>query len=85
MKNPFPKVVNELAMNVERLKSKLTTAELVIGNVRDTVTNFFSQAARPPLAAIFNDLDYFSSSRDIAAHSRHRRYKFPAPPLHVSR
>ena len=55
----------QYAMDVERLKSKLTTAELVIGNVRDTVADFFAQANRPPLAAIFNDLDYFSSSRDM--------------------
>jgi hypothetical protein len=55
----------QYAMNVELLKSWLTTAELVIGNVRDTVAGFFAQAPRPPLAAIFNDLDYFSSSRDM--------------------
>lgn len=52
-------------MNVDRLQGRLNTAELVLGNVRDTVPAFFSAKKRPPLAVIFNDLDYFSSSRDL--------------------
>jgi len=51
-------------MDVERLKRRLDRAELIIGNVRDTVIDCFTKAGRPPLAAIFNDLDLFSSSRD---------------------
>lgn len=54
---------SQYPMDVDRLKRQLDTAELVIGNVRDTVLDFFTKA-RPPLAAIFNDLDFFSSSRD---------------------
>lgn len=54
---------SQYAMDVVRLKRQLETAELIIGNVRDTVQGFFTEA-RPPLAAIFNDLDFFSSSRD---------------------
>jgi len=55
---------SQYAMDVERLKRQLDTAELIIGNVRDTGIGFFTKADRPPLAAIFNDLDFFSSSRD---------------------
>jgi len=54
----------QYAMDVDGLKGRLTSAELVLGNVRDTVTEFFVNGDRPPLAAIFNDLDYFSSSCD---------------------
>jgi len=53
----------QYAMDVERLKQRLNTAELIIGNVRDTIGDYFA-VDRPPLAAIFNDLDFFSSSRD---------------------
>jgi len=54
---------SQYAMDVERLKGQLDTTELILGNVRDTVLTFFTKT-RPPLAAIFNDLDFFSSSRD---------------------
>lgn len=54
----------QYAMDVPKLRARLKTAELVLGNVRDTVKDFFTTGDRPPLAAIFNDLDYFSSSRD---------------------
>jgi hypothetical protein len=53
----------QYAMNVELLQRHLTRAKLVLGNVRDTVGSFFDNR-RPPLGAIFNDLDLFSSSRD---------------------
>jgi hypothetical protein len=61
---PYWFLPTQYAMNVEKLRGRLKTAELVIGNVRDTVGDFFTKADRPPLAAIFNDLDFFSSSRD---------------------
>jgi hypothetical protein len=55
---------SQYAMDVERLRRSLENAELIIGNVRGTVQDFFTKANRPPLAAVFNDLDLFSSSRD---------------------
>lgn len=54
----------QYSMNSERLRAKVANAELIIGNVRDTVTKFFRTAKRPPIAAIFNDLDLFSSTRN---------------------
>jgi hypothetical protein len=55
---------SQYSMDVERLRRRLENAELIIGNVRGTVQDFFTKATRPPLAAVFNDLDLFSSSRD---------------------
>jgi hypothetical protein len=55
---------SQYPMDVDRLRRRLDTAELILGNVRDTVIDFFAKGDRPPLAAIFNDLDLFSSSRD---------------------
>jgi hypothetical protein len=47
---------SQYAMDVERLQHRLANAELIIGNVRDTVQDFFAKETRPPLAAVFNDL-----------------------------
>jgi hypothetical protein len=55
---------SQYAMRVQNLRDKLGSAELILGNVRDTVQKFFEEEERPPLGAIFNDLDFFSSSRD---------------------
>jgi len=54
----------QYAMDVPKLENKLKNAELILGNVRDTVAIFFSNSKRPPLGVIFNDLDFFSSTRD---------------------
>jgi hypothetical protein len=66
---------SQYSMDVERLRRRLENAELIIGNVRGTVQDFFTKATRPPLAAVFNDLDLFSSSRDalriLEADSKH--------------
>lgn len=54
----------QYAMDTAALAPRLQSAQLVLGNVRDTVGDFFAKPGRPPLAVILNDLDYFSSSRD---------------------
>ena len=52
-------------MDIEKLKAKCPEAELVIGNVAETVVGFFEDGYRAPLAAIFIDLDFYSSTRDV--------------------
>jgi hypothetical protein len=54
----------QYVMDEKLLRERLDSAELVIGNVRDTVLDFFTKADRPPIGAMFIDLDFFSSSRD---------------------
>lgn len=50
-------------MDVDRLRSRLTSAELIIGDVRDTVEPFLRR--RPsPIAFISFDLDLYTSTRD---------------------
>jgi len=51
-------------MDHEALRSKLTRAELVLGNVRDTVPAFIEKYDPAPFGAVFMDLDYWSSTRD---------------------
>jgi len=51
-------------MNIEELRAKLTRSTLVIGDVKDTVLNFFNIYNPAKVGAIFFDLDYYSSTRD---------------------
>lgn len=54
----------DFAMDVEALRSRLTTAELVLGNVKDTVPSFFEEHDAPPVGFISFDLDFYSSTVD---------------------
>jgi len=51
-------------MDQAALKSKLTRSKLVLGNVKDTVPDFFETHSPAPLGAAFFDLDFWSSTRD---------------------
>ena len=73
----FPYYFNsrQFAMNVDQLRSHLKRAEIVIGNVKDTCQTFFDKYNPAPIGCIFNDLDYYSSTRDsfniFSADNRH--------------
>jgi hypothetical protein len=49
-------------MDVGGLRRKLKSAELVIGDVAQTIPTFFETHAPSPIGAIFVDLDYYSST-----------------------
>lgn len=51
-------------MNESSLRAKLNRANLVLGNVKDTVPAFFEKQKPAPIAAAFFDLDFWSSTRD---------------------
>lgn len=51
-------------MDQDALRAKLPEARLVIGNVRDTLAGFLDSHAPAPIGAVFNDTDYWSSTRD---------------------
>lgn len=46
------------------LQRQLKRAKLVIGNVRDTCRTFLQEHEPAPIACVFHDLDYYSSTRD---------------------
>jgi hypothetical protein len=50
-------------MDVERLKAKLTTASLVLGDLEETVPSFVQQKVIDPIGFVAFDLDYYSSTR----------------------
>ena len=51
-------------MDKNKLEKNLKYTKLVIGDVKDTVKSFFTKFNPAPIGAIFNDLDYCSSTID---------------------
>jgi hypothetical protein len=51
-------------MDVPALKKRLPSAKLILGNIRDTIPSFLEEHDPAPIGAIFNDLDYWSSTAD---------------------
>lgn len=51
-------------MDREALQRKVPDAHLVIGNIRDTIASFVDTYRPAPIGAIFNDVDYWSSTLD---------------------
>lgn len=62
----FPHYFNsgQFKMEVDQLRSTLRRAEIVVGDVSETCKTFFDKYNAAPVGCIFNDLDYYSSTRD---------------------
>jgi len=52
------------AMDQPRLRRRLRTAQLVLGDVRETARVFHDRTPAPPIGCMFHDLDFYSSTRD---------------------
>lgn len=50
-------------MDEDRLRQRLRTAHLVLGEISDTAGTFFDSYQPAPLAAVMHDLDFYSSTR----------------------
>lgn len=61
---PYIWQAGHFRMDVDRLRARLDRAELVLGDVKQTVPSFFETWNPPPLGAAFLDLDYWSSTAD---------------------
>ena len=48
--------------DMSKLKTKLKNAKLVMGPIEETVQRFFEEYNPSPIGAVFNDLDYYSST-----------------------
>ena len=49
-------------MDEQKLRDRVGSAQLVIGEIRDTIDNFISQYSPAPIGFVFNDTDYYSST-----------------------
>lgn len=54
----------QYVMDEPALRKRLPDAKLVIGEVKETIPRFFDAHTPAPIGAIFNDVDYWSSTRD---------------------
>lgn len=52
------------AMDVPALQSRLKTAQLVLGNVAQTIPEFLSRSEFAPIGFVSFDLDYYSSTKN---------------------
>lgn len=52
------------AMDVEKVRKRLRTASLIIGDVCETVPNFIEQERPSPIGFVAFDLDYYSSTME---------------------
>jgi hypothetical protein len=55
---------SQYRIDVPALKAKLQSAKLIVGDVKKTVADFFTSYKPPPVGAILNDLDLYSSTAD---------------------
>jgi hypothetical protein len=62
-------------MDADKLRQKLLRGKLVLGNVIETCKTFFADFSPAPIACIFHDLDFYSSTRDALS-------LFDADPAH---
>ncbi len=61
---PYWFAAQQYRMDVDALKRRLPGAHIVLGNIRDRIEGFLEEFAPPPIGAIFNDTDYWSSTRE---------------------
>jgi hypothetical protein len=52
------------SMDFDKLSEKLKTAKLIIGDVKDTIKLFIKEHNPAPIAAVMNDLDLYTSTKD---------------------
>ena len=50
-------------MNEEKLRSQLSSAKLIIGDIETTSKNFFEKYNPSPIGAIIHDFDFYSSTK----------------------
>ena len=50
-------------MDIEKLNIKLKNSKIIIGDVKITIQEFFKKYNPSPIGAIFNDLDYYTSTK----------------------
>lgn len=61
---PYRWAEGEFAMDPGALRARLKRAELILGNVRDTIAGVLARPGLAPIGFVSFDLDYYSSTRD---------------------
>ena len=66
-------------MDLDKLNKKISKAKLIIGDVKFTIKDFFKKYNPAPIAAVFNDLDYYSSTKNSFQIFNNKEDKFYLP------
>ena len=75
---PYVWQMGHYPMDIQLLKSKLTKAKLVLGNISETLETFVEDINPAPIAAISFDLDLYSSTKDaFKLLESHERFFLP--------
>lgn len=61
---PYWFAAQQYKMDVDKLKARIPDGSLVLGNIRDRIGDFLDEFSPPPIGAVFNDTDYWSSTRE---------------------
>lgn len=61
---PYWFAAQQYKMDVDALKARIPTGHLVLGNIKDRIDGFLDEYAPPPIGVMFNDTDYWSSTRE---------------------
>lgn len=64
---PYRFATGNYKMDVDKLKERLSRAQLVLGDVKETVVDFLEKAQPAPIAFVSFDMDYYSSTMDAFA------------------
>ena len=52
-------------MDMAKLKNQLTTAKLILGDIKDTGVSFFQKFCPPPIGTMFIDVDTYTATKSI--------------------
>jgi len=75
---PYVWQSGQYPMDIQLLKSRLEKANLVLGNISETLENFIVDFNPAPIAAISFDLDLYSSAKDaLKLLQSHEKYFLP--------
>ncbi|MBO9436730.1 hypothetical protein J7394_21185 [Ruegeria sp. R13_0] len=61
---PYWFAEKQYVMDVDAIKAQVPNGKIILGNIRDSIDGFLEEYSPPPIGAIFNDTDYWSSTRE---------------------
>lgn len=61
---PYWFQAQQYVMDEDALRKRVPQAHLVLGDIKDSIAGFIEEHNPPPIGAVFNDTDYWSSTRE---------------------
>lgn len=61
---PYWFAEKQYRMEFDKLKERIPEGTLILGNIQESIGDFLDEHSPPPIGVIFNDTDYWSSTRE---------------------